>query len=89
MATQYHVAHSSEIKGAAIIAGVPYWCANDNAVTAEACLDGDAIVSELIAATNYAEITLSIDSTVHLTNSLVWLFSGTKDTVVSQSIIFF
>lgn len=30
MAVQMHVAFSSIIKGAAIIAGGPFWCANDN-----------------------------------------------------------
>ena len=85
MATQYHVAHSSQIRGAAIIAGCAYYCANANLPTALLCMDGAAVVPELVAATNYAALTLSIDSPSHMKDDLVWLFSGTSDSVVNSS----
>lgn len=88
MAVQYHVAHSSQIHGAAIIAGCAYYCANANVDTAFLCMDGTAIISELIEATNYAAATLSIDQPSNLKNDKVWLFSGKNDTVVSQSVYF-
>jgi len=87
MATQYHVAHSSQIRGAAIIAGCAYYCANANLPTALLCMDGAAVVPELVAATNYAALTLSIDSPSHMKDDLVWLFSGTSDSVVNSKAV--
>merc|ERR1712137_229699 len=87
MSTQFHVAHSSKIKGVAAIAGCAYWCANANLALALECMDGYAVVPELVSATEYAAFTLSIDDPSHMKNSLVWLFSGTSDTVVSPNAV--
>ena len=83
MAVQFHVAHSSEVNGAAIIAGCAYWCAAGNAEAALLCMKGDANVPALLLATEYAAALLSIDNTRNMENDKIWLFSGTEDTIVS------
>jgi len=90
MAVQLHVAYSSKITGAAIIAGGPYWCANNNiAVALSACASQPEliVVSELISATAFAFSTFSIDNPNYLHNSSIWLFSGILDTVVRSGVV--
>lgn len=90
MAVQLHVAFSSLVRGAAVVAGGPYFCSNDNAVVAQGpCMKyPDLIcVPELLAATAYAETLLSIDSTSNLRDSKVWLFSGLLDHVVDPGVV--
>jgi len=90
MAVQYHVAHSASVAGAGIIAGGPYWCANANVgIGLTACATQPELISisELIAATTYAETLLSIDWASNLKNDRVWLFSGTKDSVLYPGVV--
>jgi len=87
MSTQFHVSHSSEIMGVAVIAGCPYYCANTLTSLAILCMDGVVNVPELISATSYAEASLSIDSTRNMKDALVWLYSGTQDTVVNTKAV--
>eukprot|EP01121_Diplochlamys_sp_Union-15-3_P018176 TRINITY_DN6572_c0_g1_i2.p1 TRINITY_DN6572_c0_g1~~TRINITY_DN6572_c0_g1_i2.p1 ORF type:complete len:329 (-),score=49.08 TRINITY_DN6572_c0_g1_i2:23-1009(-) len=90
MAVQFHVAHSASVIGAGIIAGVPYWCAEATLqVALTACTKQPEliVIDALIAATYYAEGTLSIDSTSNLANSRVWLFSGQNDSVVLPGVM--
>jgi hypothetical protein len=84
-ALQFHVAHSSIVKGAGIIAGVPYFCAQDTLAGAEACMDTpDLIVlADLYTETDYAFSTGTIDAPSNLSSSRVYLYSGTNDTVVN------
>jgi len=90
MAVQFHIAYSSIVSGAAIIAGGPYFCAKDNVYTAlNACMvkPDEISIDELIVDTTFAETSLTIDKTSNLENSKVWLYSGTKDTVVVQGVM--
>ncbi|EGG23646.1 polyhydroxybutyrate depolymerase [Cavenderia fasciculata] len=90
MAVQFHVAFSSIVSGVGVIAGGPYYCAKGNVVDATTeCMSTPSLISidELIAATSYAEDTYTIDPTSNMANSKVWLFSGTKDTVVQQGVV--
>eukprot|EP01133_Synstelium_polycarpum_P003864 gene3864-4468_t len=90
IAVQYHVAYSSEIVGAGVVAGGPYYCANGNVVTAQtSCMADPDLISldELWAATEYAEATFTIDSTSNLANTRVWMFSGSQDTVVHPGVV--
>jgi len=90
MAVQFHVAHSSIVNGAGIIAGVPYWCAGMDIINAlEACMSQPELISitELEAATSYAYLMESIDSPSSLSSSKVWLYSGKKDTVVDPGVM--
>jgi len=90
MAIQYHIAHSSDIIGAGIIAGPPYWCANDNVqIALGPCAKYPRLISitELRAATSYAYSVGSIDNPENIANSRVWLFSGSQDTIVNPGVV--
>jgi len=90
MAVQFHVAHSSIVTGAGIIAGIPYWCANSDIVDAlDSCTKHPELISvtELIVATNYAYAVGTIDNPALLVNSNVWLYSGTLDSVVNPGVM--
>jgi len=82
---QFHVAHSSIVSGVGIVAGIPYYCAQDSVLLAASCMQQPAsiLVTTLVAATKYAYTVHSIDSPALLASSKVYLYSGTKDTVVN------
>ncbi|RXJ74258.1 hypothetical protein CS022_04150 [Veronia nyctiphanis] len=100
MAVQYGVAFSASVKGIGVIAGVPYSCVkpystelgwyfsiNGQIQQANNCMNEKANVSDL------HEITLSnakagkIDSTRHIAEQKVWLFSGTEDKKVKRQVM--
>jgi len=89
MAVQYHVAFSSEIKGAGVFAGGPYYCAQaslSNAFTQ--CMYGLMLdVNKLISLTKDFERKNSIDKLANLTDSKVFLYSGTADSVVYPAVM--
>jgi poly(3-hydroxybutyrate) depolymerase len=91
MATQLHFTHSSKIKGEAIFAGAPFFCAQDNAYDAlYLCAGteyGPVPVSTLEADTNNAAAEGYLDPVKDLSGRGAWLFSGTDDTVVAQSVV--
>jgi len=90
MAVQFHVAHSSEMDGAGIIAGGPYWCCMDDPIVGATMCSRDVPpipLDLLYAATDSAELLKSIDPTSNLQNSKVLLFSGLNDTVVLQPVM--
>lgn len=86
---QFHVAFSRTIMGAGIIAGGPFWCANNNIdIATTACMvDPVAIcVSELVSITYEISLTGAIDPPSYLNDSRVYLFSGILDTVIVQGV---
>ena len=93
MAVQFHVAYSSVVKGAGVIAGGPYNCAEGSAVRAlRNCMKPDSShpvpdVKSLAAMTDELARSGDIDNTANLSKSKVWLFSGTEDTVVKQPVM--
>lgn len=102
MAQQYHVAHSTEIMGVGVLAAGPWDCAETQPgalpdVTAtRVCSNtagnglpflGPPNLAASIAATEAAAKARTIDPIKSLANAKVFLFSGTKDTVVPQSIV--
>jgi len=90
VAVQYQVAFSSEIVGAAILAGGPYWCANNSLNKAEtACmlLPSEIKLSDCYSGTAYFYSINTIDNPSNLRNHKVWLFSGTFDTVVNSGVV--
>ena len=93
MAVQFHVAHSSIVKGVGIIAGGPYNCAQNSASTAiHNCMNPDSShpvpeVTHLIALTDEVVRSRDADNTSHLKKAKVWLFSGTQDTIVKQPVM--
>ena len=96
MAMQFEVAFSSILKGAGIIAGGPYYCAQGNQTTATSvcsCVPFGCFgttttnVPDLIRITDRNAAQGLIDATSSLRNGRFWLFSGTADTAVPQRIM--
>lgn len=86
-AVQYHVAFSGEVRGAGIVAGGPYYCSHGEETTAlTTCMSfPEGINLEgLYAYTARQEALGSIDKTDNLKQARVFLYSGTKDTVVKS-----
>jgi poly(3-hydroxybutyrate) depolymerase len=88
MAAQLQVAYSATFKGAGIIAGGPYYCAAGNMAYAGICMGQVALVypnATLMAnAARRFAATGQIDKLSHLKKRRVYVFSGTRDTVVRQ-----
>lgn len=82
---QYHIAFSKTVRSVGVLAGGPYWCAEDQLATAEhACMvaPSNIDVKELKFFTKQAEKVYSIDPTSNLNGTKVFVLSGTLDTVV-------
>ena len=96
MAVQFEVAFSSILKGAGIIAGGPYYCAQNSEITATSvcsCVPFGCFgvsttnVAELIRITDRNAERGLVDATSNLRNGRFWLFSGRADTAVPQRIM--
>ena len=85
-AVQMHVAHSTTFKGAAVYAGGVYFCAQDNIATALAACGGEGLYApELTQSEAYLDLQSSlgtIDPESNLAGHPIYLWAGTKDTVV-------
>ncbi len=89
MATQYHVAYSSHVTGAALIAGGPWGCARGQLTRAlGACIKGDGIDTGLLAgdAGTLADAG-AIDALDHLQDDRVFLFHGALDEAVARDTV--
>lgn len=92
MAVQFHVANSSFVKGAGVIAGGPYYCAKGDlqtALTVCSCIGSPCNRTQAlqqvpsdVQVTNKNAGEARIDATANLAASRVWLFSGAADSVV-------
>jgi poly(3-hydroxybutyrate) depolymerase len=93
MAVQFHVAFSSIVQGAGVLAAGPYACAQRSTWTAlHNCMQPDAAnpppnVATLIELTENAAHAGSIDATTRLHGDRVWLFSGTQDHTVAMPVV--
>jgi poly(3-hydroxybutyrate) depolymerase len=91
MAVQLHVAYSATFKkGAGVVAGGPFYCAQGSVVTATgACMASPAgiSVSSLVTNTNNWGSQGLIDPVVNLQNSKLYLFSGTLDSAVKTGVM--
>jgi poly(3-hydroxybutyrate) depolymerase len=88
MAVQLHVAYSATFrKGAGVVAGGPYNCAQASVLNAIGrCLGRAPIpVADLVAITGDWARNGLIDATANLLSSKVYLFSGAKDSAVPAS----
>ena len=89
MANQYHIAHSSQVTGAGILAAGPYYCSQGSLGTAMAqCLgDGSALKNkDLQQAISEAHQKGQVDSPKHLKDDKIWLLHGTLDKRVGRSV---
>lgn len=91
MAVQLHVAYSATFRqGAGVVAGGPFYCAQGSVVyaTGRCMTRGTSIpVSSLVSTTNAWAAAGSIDPVANLASSRVYLFSGTRDSVVDQRVV--
>jgi len=89
MAVQLQVAYSKSIVGTAVFAGGPYYCAQDNANTAQGyCESGNGIpLQTLIDYTNNQASNGTIDPTGNIASKPIYMFSGTNDTTVHQPVM--
>ncbi len=96
MAVQFDVAFSSTLRGAGIIAGGPFYCAQGSVLTATStcscapfgCFGQSSTnVAQLIAITDRDAGRGLIDATSNLARHRIWLFSGSNDTVVPQRVM--
>ena len=91
MAVQLHVAFSSVFaKGAGVVAGGPFYCAEGSVVNATGrCMASPAGIptSTLVGTTNTWASQGHVDPVSHLQNSKVYLFSGSVDSVVKTGVM--
>jgi poly(3-hydroxybutyrate) depolymerase len=93
MAVQLHVAYSSAISGAGVIAGGPYYCAQGSLWTAlYNCMTPGTwtpvpTASLLKSLTDALAKSNRIDPLKNLSGSPVWLFSGTQDRTVDPQVV--
>ena len=91
MAVQLHVAYSATFKrGAGVVAGGPYYCAEGSVLNATGrCMThaSSIPVSTLVSTTNSWAASGAIDPVSNLSGSKVYLFSGTSDNTVKQPVM--
>jgi len=91
MAAQLHVAYSATFaKGAGIVAGGPFYCAEGSIVNATGrCMASPAGIptSTLVSTTNSWASQGLIDPVVNLQSSKVYLFSGSIDSTVKTGVM--
>jgi len=84
MATQYHFAHSTEVFGVGMIAGLPYNCASTGLIGATMCMSMPTTVNvnNLISQANSFASSNMIDPTSNIRGDRVFIFHGSADTTV-------
>ncbi len=91
MAVQLHVGHSATFKkGAGIVAGGPFYCAEGSITNATGrCMASPAGIptSTLVSTTNSWASAGSIDPVANLQGSRVYMFSGTIDSTVKPGVM--
>jgi poly(3-hydroxybutyrate) depolymerase len=93
MAGQFHIAHSSTVRGAGMLAAGPYYCAQGSSWSAYyRCTTPGYFtplpkVEDLKAQLDKFAREGGIDATANLAGAPVWLFSGTKDHTVEEPVV--
>jgi poly(3-hydroxybutyrate) depolymerase len=93
MAVQFHIAHSSTVIGAGVLAAGPYYCAQGSAWTAVYNCMKPGMWTPLPALalletdTNILERSGQIDATDNLKRARVWLFTGKRDETVRSTVV--
>ncbi len=96
MAVQFHVAFSSNLIGAGIVAGGPYFCTQGSVLTLQyriiQCMSPFFWINQPDAGTSlkfakqHAEEE-KIDHLANMENDKIYIFSGTKDNTVSGNVV--
>jgi hypothetical protein len=91
MAVQVHVAFSTRIAGAAVVAGGPYFCSQGSVMTAlNQCMQtvfGEPDDLVLLTAAQQHAATEEIDALSGLDGDRVYLFSGMQDRTVTRPVM--
>lgn len=91
MAVQYQVAYSASVKGAGVIAGGPYYCAAGNLSYAGICMGlvpyAPPNPALMLGAAQGFAANGQIDALSNLKRARIYLFSGTRDTIVLTSAV--
>mmetsp|Transcript_27278 Transcript_27278/g.49016 ORF Transcript_27278/g.49016 Transcript_27278/m.49016 type:complete len:323 (-) Transcript_27278:70-1038(-) len=89
MSVQLHVAYSADCDGSGIVAGPPYFCAQDSEITATtSCMTLPNInVDNLATLATGKAAQGKIDDLSNLSADKVYLYSGTLDTIVLQPVV--
>jgi hypothetical protein len=92
MAVQTHFSFSSQITGAACIAGGPFYCAQDNIdIALTQCMTADAAplinIDYLESIVRNTAATGFIDPVENLVGSRAWFYSAQNDTVVAPTVV--
>lgn len=91
MANQLHIAHSGVFEGAGIFAAGPYYCAEGDLNTAlYACMDtfmARKSPGELVQLTKDRAGHGTVDAAENLGGDAVWLYRGTNDDTVAESVM--
>lgn len=86
MAGQFHQAHAEQIKGVALLAGGPVYCAqNSLGLALEHCFNKETSAPDLKTIDDYLQSTRSAGELAPLSalqNDKVWILNGTKDATV-------
>jgi poly(3-hydroxybutyrate) depolymerase len=89
MATQFHVAHSSLVRGAGLLAAPPYRCAEGSVREALGrCMKGEPEIPvvQLVEQTRQLARDGRIDDTAGLEGDRIWLFHGSADPYVHTKV---
>ncbi|SNR93753.1 extracellular catalytic domain type 2 short-chain-length polyhydroxyalkanoate depolymerase [Actinomadura mexicana] len=89
MADQLHIAYSGTFRGAGIFTAGPYHCARGNVTTAQlACMNDlyDDNPAELERTARDRAARGSVDPVGNLSGHPVWIYHGTNDSTVKQSV---
>ena len=90
MAVQFHVAWSSLVHGAGVIAAGPYYCAENSMRRALGrCMAGGEPIptDDLAEATSRLALEDAIDPIANLADDRVWIFHGAADQTVSRPVV--
>ncbi|MBI2312573.1 MAG: fibronectin type III domain-containing protein [Betaproteobacteria bacterium] len=88
MAVQFHLAHSSVVRGVGVFAGGPYNCAAGDINQAVAtCMEGTPDAAAALEAAKRFAAAGKIDPLSVIARHKIWLFSGYNDGVVRRPVV--
>lgn len=88
MAVQFHLSHAGTLRGAGVLAGGPYYCAQGDLDTAlSTCMEGTPSIEPLLAHAGREAAAGRIDPLAALAQQRVWLFSGYNDGTVRPPVV--
>lgn len=87
MAVQYDVAFSASVLGAGVVAGGPYNCSYVNFGGIATCMQGAPSGTASVQAAQGFAVLGRIDPVANVARHRIYLFSGTRDSVIHQTVV--